>query len=156
MKTPYWCLCILVCNFICAAQELTLSSVVLAPGEKGVIDIGFNSTGAAPLALQWEIELPAQFLASGAMPQPGEAAKKAGKAIACTGKWKKAPLSYSYRCLVVGGQQTITPGIVAAVPLTVPDGASGSKPVRITAAHMILQDSKKAPLKKVQGSITVR
>lgn len=139
-----------------SAQVLSISTITAVRGTPSGVEISLASPpDKAPVALQWEIEAPARFMNS-ALPQPGDALKKAGKSITCSGKWKKAPVSYTYLCIAAGGKQSIGDGVIAVLPVTVPaDAKAGTMPVKIEKAHAVLSDLKKVSIKNAQGAVTV-
>jgi 4-amino-4-deoxy-L-arabinose transferase-like glycosyltransferase len=79
--------------------------------------ISFNAGESAIVALQFEIRMPVQRLATEASIAPGAAAKAAGKSVSCGGRWIKAPRMYAYTCIVAGGQQTIASGPIVELQL---------------------------------------
>src|SRR5690242_5641323 len=91
-------------------QALQVSPVSGAPGEKVDLLISLDSRpGSAPAALQWEIIFPAQILEDGAAgPEAGRAARDAGKSLTCAKR-----KTYSYACILVGGQKPVGNGPVA-------------------------------------------
>jgi hypothetical protein len=139
-------------------QTLQLSSASVAAGQTTKIEILLHAPPAKePTALQWEVEYPArQVMLEPAGLESGPAAKSAGKQINCAGRWKKAPLTYSYLCILAGGQKVIEDGVIAILNIRAPAGAQpGKYSIRVDRAMAVTHDLKKIMLKKADGVVTV-
>jgi hypothetical protein len=139
-----------------AAQVFSVSRVLLGHGKQGVVEISLTSPpDKAPVAVQWEMDVPARLL-NPVPPQPGDALQKSGKSISCSGKWKKAPESYTYLCIAAGGRQNIGDGVIAVLRVSIPaDAKVETRPVKIEKAHAVLPNLAKIQIKDAQGAITV-
>jgi hypothetical protein len=152
--------CALWILFVAGLQGQSLLSppVQAAPGAKGEAEILWASpAGAEPLALEWDTVVPVDVIEiAGDGLTPGAAAKRAGKSIACSGQWKKAPRRYSYRCMAVGGQRTIGNGVLAVLSFTVSKSAKpGAHRVLVEHAQALSPQMQKIPLKDAAGALRI-
>jgi hypothetical protein len=156
MRLILGCALVLTLSIPAAAKVFSVSKVSLPRAKEGVVEISLASPpDKIPVALQWEMDVPARLLNSG-LPQAGDALQKAGKSIACSGKWKTAPESYTFLCIAAGGSQIIGDGVIAILRVSIPaDAKAGTRPVKIDKAHAVLPNLKKVQIKDTQGSITV-
>lgn len=150
--------CWIVCAGGLMAQSLSISPVSAAPGGKTAVEVSVNSPGGSePLALQWELDFPAQPLViEPGGPRVAAEAQRAGKSLACTGRWKKAPRTYAYACILAGGQKPIPNGPVAILPFRVaPDAKAGILKIHLERSQAINASRKKVPVKNVEGAVTI-
>src|SRR5580698_1636319 len=91
-------------------QDLRVSTVSGAPGERVAMEVSLNSpAGKAPVALQWETVFPAGLLdLEGNGQEAGTAAKDSGKSLKCA-----VQKSSSVICVLAGGQKPIANGVIA-------------------------------------------
>jgi hypothetical protein len=139
---------LLVCG-----QALQVSSVSGAPGEKVELVISLDSpAGSAPAALQWETIFPAQILEDGGNgPEAGRAASDSGKSLTCTRR-----KTYSYACILVGGQKPVANGPIAIVHFKIRSEAhAGTAVVRVEKAEGATADLKQLTLKDAEGIVTI-
>ena len=138
---------------VACAQTLTVSSVMAEPGGKAQVEVSIESrSGEEPLGLQWDLTIPAQALTLEGLPEAAPQARQAGKSVACSGHWIKAPATYAYRCLVTGGERPIANGAVAIFSFRVAPHAKPEKAaLRATAATAASAGLKSVRLKTVDG-----
>ena len=140
-----------------AAQNLAVCPLSLTQGTPGAVEVSLtNQDGRDLVALQWDIEIPSRLLAPGAQVQPGPAATDAGKNVYCVGRWDKAMVTYSYRCIIAGGNQPLHDGVIATISVLSAPGIKGSKPVRIQRARGVQTNLSAVSLKTSSSSITIR
>jgi hypothetical protein len=133
--------------------RLQVSSVSGAPGEKVGLEISLDSpAGSAPVALQWETIFPAQILEDGGNgPEPGRAASDSGKSLTCTLR-----KTYSYLCILVGGQKPVANGPIATLRFKIrPEARAGTTVVRVERAEAVTADLKKLTVKDAEGTVTI-
>ena len=134
-------------------QSLQVSPVSGAPGEKVDLVISLDSpVRSAPAALQWEIIFPAQILEDGgAGPEAGRAASDSGKSLTCAKR-----KTYSYACILVGGQKPVGNGPIAIFHFKIRSEAhAGTSVVRVEKAEGATADLKQLTLKDAEGIVTV-
>jgi hypothetical protein len=129
----------------------------LSPGEKAEVRVLLDCPAAkAPAALQFAITFPAQQLNAAAAPAAAPAAQDAGKSLTCSGRWKKAPETYEYACILAGGLKPLANGPVAVLNFRVPQNAA-KRPARIRVeGEGASADAKKIPVAPAEASVTIR
>jgi hypothetical protein len=135
-------------------QALTVSPAKGAPGSEVGVEILLDSPSAkAPVTLQMDVVFPAQLLdAEVGRPEIGRAAKDSGKTIQCAATHK----SYSYSCIVFGGQKPIPNGSIAMLRFKIrADARMGNTIIRVQNVKTITGDYK-AVLKDAEGTLTIR
>jgi hypothetical protein len=76
--------------------------------------------------------------------------------MTCKGSWKKAPLTYSYRCILAGGREPIPDGIVATLHLQVkPSAKAGVRAVDLDDASGVNADAKKVQVRRASGKLSI-
>lgn len=111
-----------------AAQvSLNLTSGSATPGGTVTLQVGLNSSGSQPSAVQWTVMYPTSDIVS-VSAAPGAAATAAGKTVACQGG------SGSYTCVVAGNNGTaIMNGTLATLTFRLASGTgAGTIPIEIT------------------------
>jgi hypothetical protein len=108
------------------------------------------------LGLQMEIELPARVLEIDAAAEAGEAAKTAGKTATCNGRWKKAPQSYTMKCILAGGRTPMANGPVLVVKGKInPAAKTGNHTIKVDHALAVDGALKSISMKPVDAALTV-
>jgi hypothetical protein len=123
------------------------------------MEVSLDVASATDIAgLQWEIEVPMQHVRveeDGI--EAGPAAVGAGKQVQCSGRWRKAPRTYSYVCLVSGAGSALASGTVAVLTLVVPEETkAGRYTFRIDRATAVTKGLKAIRLKEASGVVAVR
>jgi len=134
-------------------QAPRVSSVTKAPGEKVRLEIAANSQpGRAPVALKWEVVFPAQLMEMESDAEAGSAAIDSGKSLQCT------PLrSYSYACILSGGQNPIADGPIAIFHFKIlTTAAPGTIALRIERVEATTVDSKHWSLNNTEAAVIIR
>jgi hypothetical protein len=105
------------------------------------------------VALKWEVVFPAQLMDSSSdAPEIGSAAKDSGKSLQCT-----ARKSYSYLCVLSGGQNPIADGPIAVFHFHIRTAAeSGTTHIRIERAEATTEDSKEESLNATEATVIIR
>jgi hypothetical protein len=140
------------------AQALSVSPSTGQPGKPVDVDLTYMGAGpVAPTILEWVVTYPASELSMAETgPSAGPTLQAAGKSLTCRGTWKKAPTTYSYHCILAGGQMPVPDGIVATLHLKVKPGTkAGVHPVELDDASGVTADAKKISVKKANGKLTV-
>lgn len=139
-----------------AGQTLRVSSSPVAPGEATRIAVWLESpAGKEPVALQMEIEVPTRLLEVEGPPVAGEDAA-AVKSASCAGHWKKAPLTYVYKCIIAGGIKPIANGSVLVLKGKIrPNAKPGNHPIRLNHVLAVDANGKRVPLKSSEGPLTI-
>ncbi len=130
------------------------SHVTKAPGDTVMLEISADSQPArAPVALQWEVVFPAQFMdLEGKAPEIGSAARDSGKSLQCT---QRTP--YAYVCILAGGQQPISNGLIAIYHFKIrTTAASGVIALKIEKAEATTADSMKWTLNNTEAIVIIR
>lgn len=151
---------LMVAAFAPAAHSQTLSVLVpdsTGPGAKTTVEVLLKSTGREPLIVQWDFVFPPNLLQlEPSYPKVAPSAYKAGKTIACTGKWLKAPVSYVQTCMVAGGNLPVPDGSVAVYRFTT---AKTNKrvqaPLQLDKVQLLMPDLKRVDLKKTDASLAI-
>jgi hypothetical protein len=139
-------------------QTLTVSSTTAQPGRPVAVDVSYATAGVvAPTALEWVISYPSNDLTLvGSEPAPGPSLQAAGKSLSCKGSWKKAPLTYSFRCIVAGGRAPVPDGVVSTLRFQVKSSVKpGVRAVDLDDASAVTVDAKKVQVRKVAGKLSV-
>jgi len=141
------------------AQGLKVSSGSAARGGRVTLEISLDSSaGQEPVALQWEVNIPAgqlSFVDHNLL--PGPAVRAADKFLACAVKLvrSKDGDGFTSVCIVAGGLKPITNGVVALLRLQVsPEARTGLQQVGVTG-FAVDKDTGKTPFKKVEATVRV-
>ena len=143
---------------LCPGQELRLSSVAARQGDDVAIEISLISPNAdAPQVLQWDTTIPAarlSFLED--QMRLGASSEAAHKSIACVLKIN-SPDTRTMTCIVAGGLDTISNGLVALLRLKIrPDAAPGRAQIRADAGVAVLKGLKRVSLPPVETVVVVQ
>lgn len=135
-----------------SGQALHVSSGSGSPGEKVVIEIALvSSVAEAPDTVKWETIFPAQLLEILGEPEVGRAAKESGKSLTCTQRE-----SYSYICILAGGQKPIVDGPIARFVFGIrPDAHPGTVSIRSTGVEAVTKDLKRVNLNGSDGKLEI-
>jgi hypothetical protein len=142
-------------------QELRLRAnpQVVSPGGTGSVSIELKSpAGRAPVALQWELQFPArQVQIEDTGWSAGPDAQTAGKQLVCIRQLRREPESYSYRCVLAGGQNALKDGVMAVVKFRIAQSASPGNAV-LSLADVLGTSAKpeKIPVKSSDTVLTIR
>ncbi len=152
----FWLACPLVTHPL-LAQSLRLSAATASRGEEIAIEISSDSpAGNEPLALQWEISIPAEMrLLDCGMPD-ATGADGLGKILKCAPIGKGAG-DVTSRCIVAGGRKPIPNGPVALLRLRISREAHpGSAHIRIAQATAVSHDLTQINLGSAETTVTIR
>ena len=125
----------MVVGLLCAgaASGQTLRAPPTSPDPKGQGSFSMvlgSLPGQAPVAMQWELQVPPAVTITVADVIVGKAAEGAGKSVACadiTNKTRKDEGIIRYKCILAGGIKRISEGPIAVVHYQVPAGAHRSE-----------------------------
>lgn len=133
-------------------QALHVSSVSGSPGEEISIEISLTSSaGESPDTLKWETIFPAQLLEMIGSPEAGSAATDSGKSLTCTQRE-----SYSYICILAGGQKPIANGPIARFAFRIrPDAHPGTAIIRGGKVEAVTRDLKTVKLSGSDGQLDI-
>ena len=113
--------------------------------------------GMAPVALQWEFQIPPAVKIGAADIVAGKAAEASGKSLTCGVRANQPADGVRYACILAGGVKPIANGSIAIVRYEVPAG------VRRERVGVILEnvvgaslDAKSAGIKGTTAVITIR
>jgi hypothetical protein len=139
------------------AQTLQLSSAKASAGKAVTLQFSLASpVGHEPLALQWDLTIPANQLApleGGA--SLGPVTQDAGKTVQCAIKPNAGEFS-AYRCMLIGGQQPIRNGVVVRLRFKVlPQAPKGSARILIDQASAVFKDLKQLPLNTAEAAVQI-
>jgi hypothetical protein len=140
------------------AQTIALTPASAAPGGAAVVEMWFNAAPDSPaLILQFDVTFPARQLT---LQSDGMAAAKgplaAGKSLTCLGRWKKAPETYVYRCMLAGGNKPIPDGAAVTATFQIPPGAKpGPASVQIEEIQVLATNLKVTKVRSSQGVVTI-
>jgi hypothetical protein len=142
------------------AQTLSTPSVTAEPGKDVDVEIVFQNAAndaAKPATLEWMMTYAApDLLPIGPGPVIGAAARAAGKFLSCQGAWKKAPHTYSYRCLLTGGIDPVPDGTLATIRFKVRENAKGgNRSVELDQIVAANSAAKKIKVNKSNGSVVI-
>src|ERR1700681_4572675 len=98
-------------------QTLQVQSEPAADRHSGTVVIRLESpAGQEPLALQWDLEFAATALhVDLTNPAAGDAAKTAGKSVACSLIAREKIDRFRYRCIMAGGVSVIGSGPLVTI-----------------------------------------
>jgi hypothetical protein len=122
------------------------------------VDLSYAGAGpAAATALEWVVTYPAsEVTLVGTGLAVGPTLQAAGKTLTCKGGWKKAPVTYSYKCILAGGRDPVPDGVVATLHLQVkPSAKAGVHALDLDDASGVSADAKKVQVRKVSGKLSV-
>jgi hypothetical protein len=141
---------------VLAAQALQISPSTTGRGKTGSFLIRLDApAGRGPVSLQWDLVVPKEVTVDVLDVVPGSSAVSAEKSIACAVA-AKAGDATTYRCVLMGGVQTISNGAVAVVRYVVASSASpGNVTLRLDRVLGAAKDMK-IDFPKAQGQITIR
>lgn len=114
--------------------------------------------GKAPVALQWEFQIPAALKISAEDIAVGKAAEAAGKSLTCAVRpHQPAAGGTTYTCILAGGVRPITNGNIAVVRYEVPAGGRRER-IGVMIEHVVgvSLDAKSTGIKGTTAVITVR
>lgn len=133
-------------------QRLHVSSVSGSPGEKIGIEISlFSAAKESPDTLKWETIFPAQLLEVVGSPEAGSAAKESGKSLTCTQRE-----TYSYVCILAGGQKPIANGLIARFAFKIrADAHPGTTNIRVIKVDAVTKELKKLKLSGSDGTLDI-
>jgi hypothetical protein len=136
-----------------AGQSLKFSSGAGAPGETVALEISLSAApGQAPSALKWDVTFPAQLVEVAQAPEIAKSAADSGKSLACHQR-----LTYSYICIMAGGQKPIGSGAIAIFRFKIlPDAHSGSSAVRLERIEAVTKDLETVRVTASDGQIDIR
>jgi hypothetical protein len=139
-------------------QTLQIQPEPAADAHSGTVVVRLDSLpGKEPLALQWELEFAGLALHMDFQNLAvGDAAKTAGKSIACTLVAREKRDRFRYRCILAGGVRPIANGPIAIVPYTAErDGKPGHYPLKLSNGLSVSQNLAKEKLKDSAAQITL-
>src|SRR5579864_7328847 len=141
------------------AQSLQLSAPSAAPGEWVAIEIVIKPPlGKDILALQWEMEIPANQLdleTERAM-RAVIAVQDAGKSVTCAMP-RESPEAHILRCILAGGQKPIPDGKITTLSLKILENPeSGPTRVRLQNAVAVGRDQERVPFGPAETTVTVQ
>jgi hypothetical protein len=153
--------CLLLFSSLAAAQTLSVSSSTASPGGTTKVDIMFAGSARStvrPSTLEWTITYPARELVMDQKgPVTGAAARAAGKFVACRGRWKKAPVTYAYHCILAGGVGPVPDGVLATATFRLdPAAKSKAYPIDLEQVTAVAPDAKKIRIQKAGGAVTTQ
>jgi len=140
-------------------QELRMSLPEIPRGKAGSVSIRLASpAGKKPAALQWDLFfIPRQISIQDNDWALGDAANAAGKKLTCVRQLRKNPETYSYRCLVAGGEKPIGDGVVAVLKISVPQGAAGGQAeLRLENALGASREAGSLRIEPTRGDVKIR
>jgi len=146
------------CGSLLAQTVLAVAPASASAGERVSVDIILTSpAGAGPVALQWEFTFPAGPRGfRSRTPAAGPIAKSASKSLACSGRWRKAPVAYTYACILSGGRNPVPSGIIGTVELDIPASAKpNSYPLELDRAKAVNVTGAQLPLKVESARLVV-
>lgn len=110
-------------------------------------------SGPESTILKWDVTFPAQLLeAAGSGPKASQAATDAGKSLTCSLRQ-----SYTYTCILAGGQKPIRNGLIAVFPFKIrPDARVGSSAIRIDHVEAATKDLQSLPFRGGEGVVEIR
>jgi hypothetical protein len=153
-----------LCAMAACAQTLSVPSVTGEAGKDVDVEIVFQNpangdvtAAARPATIEWLVSYPAQdLIISGTGPSIAAAARAAGKFLSCQGTWKKAPSTYSYRCILTGGIDPVPDGTLATIRLKVrPNAKGGNRSVELDQIVAANSAAKKIKLNKANGAVVI-
>ena len=114
--------------------------------------------GQAPVALQWEFQIPPAVKISTADIAVGKAAESAGKSLACAVRTgRQAAGGTRYACILAGGVQPIPNGNIAVVRYEVPAGGRRERVgVILENAVGVSVEAKSTGIQGTTAVITIR
>lgn len=145
-------LCIALGSLSASGQALHVSSVSGSPGEKIGIEISLVSAAKeSPDTLKWETIFPAQLLEVVSSPEAGSAAKESGKSLTCTLRE-----SYSYVCILAGGQKAIANGLIARFAFKIrADAHPATANIHINKVDAVTKELKSLKLSGSDGKLDI-
>jgi hypothetical protein len=144
--------------FAAFGQTLETNPVSVARGSANIVRLALKPDAAKPLAaLQWEFVYPAGLLRiepSGVV--PGPAAEAAGKSITC-GQKPSNGKTLRLACILAGGIQTISAGVLAIVRAdAAPDAPKGAMTLGLERVIGVSPSSDSIPIANTNVTITIR
>jgi len=139
-------------------QTLHVQSEPAADGHAGTVVIRLDSpAGKEPLALQWDLEFAATALHMELTnPAAGDAAKTAGKSVACSLIARERIDRFRYRCILAGGVSTIASGPIVTIPYSAEQNAKpGRYPLRLKNGLAVGKNLEKDRVKDSGVEITL-
>ena len=139
-------------------QTLQVQSEPGADGHSGRVVIRLDSPpGKEPVALQWDLEFAATALhVDLTNPAAGDAAKTAGKSVACSLIAREKIDRFRYRCILAGGVSVIASGPIVTLPYSAEQNAKpGRYPLRLKNGLSVSKNLKKDKLKDSGVEITL-
>src|SRR5262249_13534590 len=116
--------------------------------------LGLNSPqGKEPLALQWDLTIPAGITVNREDILAGSAAESAQKTLACAALPQQHAV---FRCLVAGGQKPLPNGTIAVVKFQRQSTHEAPAPVRISNAKGVGADLKEIKIPDAEASVVPR
>jgi len=158
-RVRFVCLLLLLAPATLLAQNLRISSATAVRGEMVALEISLDSApGKEPVALQWDVTIPAGQLSFVEHDPPaGPAARAADKSMACVVKLLKLKDAdkFTLVCIVAGGLKPIPNGLVALLRLQVsPEARVESQQVYLRG-FAVDKDAGETPFKEVETAVTV-
>lgn len=138
---------------VLAGQTSGGAPVTKAPGDKVTLEISANSQPKrAPIAVHFDVIFPVQLMEVEGEAEAGAAARNSGKSLQCT-----ARNSYSYGCVVSGGQNPLADGTIAILHFRIrPTAQAGTTALRIEKAVATTADSKAVSLDNTEATVVIR
>lgn len=135
-----------------AGQELSVSSASGRPGETVQVEILLKAPRTQPpWTLKWDTVFPAQLVDPAGAPVPSDAVKGAGRTLTCTQRQ-----SYSYVCILTGGNKALASGPVAVFRFKIrPDAHAGTFAIRPDHIDAVDQDLKKVKIAASEGFLHI-
>lgn len=141
------------------AQTIRISPQTGSPGDWVTLEIAFQpGEGPAPVALQWELEIPAGPLDLEEAPISKAllVAKDAGKSVQCAGS-TKAGGRLLQTCILSGTQKPVPAGTIVVLSLKIGQRAQpGGARIRLQKALGVTLDLKQLPIAATDSVLTVR
>jgi len=139
-------------------QTFRLSSASASRGDLVTIELSLESpAGKGPSALQWDAMIPiAQLSLINDKILAGSTAQEAGKSLNCSVKQKTAEVQ-TFRCILAGGQNSLSNGTIAVLRLKIPANAqAGEARIRVQQGIAVSRDLKQSFLETVETNVTIR
>jgi len=138
-------------------QTLHFAPASAPPGGSVEIEISLKSPkGEEPSTLQWQTTIPLANVGTLEETDPGPAARAAGKAVSCAVRSKTAE-TYTTRCILFGGQDSVNDGVIAILKLKIaPDAPRGPFRIRVDEALAVYKDLKRVPIDPTETTVTVK
>jgi hypothetical protein len=140
------------------AQMLEITPVTVDRGSANIFRIILKPRAEKPIAaLQWDLVYREGLRIEPSGVVPGAASETAAKSVRCTSRPSDGGANYRLACILAGGVQALSAGVIAIVRVeAAKDAPSGEKIVDLEKVVGVSPGLEPIPVESTKASITIR